>query len=51
MNPAVQRTMQFQGLRQGQANRAIKVETHVGGKGVNVARVLKQLGVENVVLC
>jgi len=51
LNPAVQRTMQFQGLRQGQVNRAIKVETHVGGKGVNVARVLKQLGVENVVLC
>ena len=51
LNPAVQRTMEFQKLGLGQVNRATKIETHVGGKGMNVARVLRQLEVADIVLC
>ncbi|NOZ56868.1 MAG: hexose kinase [Calditrichaeota bacterium] len=43
-NPALQRTLWFDGLQLGEVNRAVKQRVSGGGKGTNVARILGQLG-------
>jgi tagatose 6-phosphate kinase len=44
LNPAWQKTLVFSQLRAGEVNRAQQVHECGGGKGVNVARVFRQLG-------
>jgi tagatose 6-phosphate kinase len=44
LSPAWQRTLEFASLAPGQVNRAIRVREMASGKGVNVARVARQLG-------
>jgi len=44
LNPAFQKTLRFESLRLGAVNRAKEVIETASGKGVNVARVLTQLG-------
>jgi len=49
-NPALDRTLTLeQPLKQGQLHRVSQVKEVAGGKGLNVARVLKTLGAEVVV--
>jgi len=48
LNPVIQKTLVFDGLELDQVNRAKTVRTDASGKGVNVARVLSQLGAEAV---
>ena len=43
-NPALQRTLWFSRCQTNQVNRAIRKTYTVGGKGVNVARVVQQMG-------
>lgn len=43
-NPAVDHVYVTQGLVLHDANRALRVETDAGGKGINVSRVLTELG-------
>ena len=43
-NPALQRTLWFDGLHLGEVNRAVRQRVSGGGKGTNVARILGQLG-------
>ena len=50
LNPVIQKTLVFDGLELDQVNRAKTVRTDASGKGVNVARVLSQLGAEAVQL-
>ena len=50
LNPALQRTLVFKGLTLKRVNRAASVRLSVGGKGVNVARVLASLGAEGKLL-
>lgn len=50
LNPALQRTLWFAGCRINQVNRAIKKTYTVGGKGVNVARVIHQLGASSCLI-
>ena len=45
-NPAIDVTYDVDDLRLGEVNRVATVTELPGGKGVNVARVLAQLGVE-----
>lgn len=49
LNPAVQRTLTINNLQVNAVNRATHVTESVGGKGVNVSRVLKTLGQPSVV--
>ena len=52
LNPTLQRTVTLgSALRVGDVNRATSVLTTASGKGVNVARVLEQLGVCALHLC
>lgn len=44
LTPCIQRTLEFDALRPGGVNRAKKVTASVGGKQINVARMLKSLG-------
>ena len=46
LNPAIQKTLVFDGLELDRVNRAKRLRTDASGKGVNVARVLSQLGAE-----
>lgn len=45
LNPSVDRLVYVQQLVQHDTNRILRIEEDVGGKGVNVARVLRRLGV------
>ncbi|MDZ7262567.1 MAG: 1-phosphofructokinase family hexose kinase [candidate division KSB1 bacterium] len=51
LNPALQRTLWFEQLSINEVNRARRLTLSAGGKGVNVARVLGQLGAETRLLC
>jgi fructose-1-phosphate kinase PfkB-like protein len=44
LNPTIQRTFVVDEFRTGEVNRAVEHRTDASGKGVNVARVLFQLG-------
>jgi tagatose 6-phosphate kinase len=46
LSPAWQRTLEFSSLRVGKVNRASRVMETASGKGVNVARVARQLGAD-----
>jgi len=46
LSPAWQRTLRLSGLCIGKVNRAGSVDETASGKGVNVARVLRQLGAD-----
>lgn len=49
LNPAIDQTVSIPGFAAGQVNRVASSRSHVGGKGVNVACFLADLGVEVVV--
>ena len=44
LNPVLQRTMRFESWRENEVNRTDEYYLHASGKGVNVTRVLTQLG-------
>lgn len=44
LNPTIQKTLLFDKIQKGEVNRASKSFTDVSGKGINVSRVLSQLG-------
>lgn len=44
LNPTIQHTMLFDRFREGEVNRAARLSVDASGKGVNLARVLAQLG-------
>jgi 1-phosphofructokinase family hexose kinase len=46
LNPTLQRTIELSRLDMGEVNRATSARLDASGKGVNVSRVLKQLGAE-----
>lgn len=50
LNPSIDHTMRFARLVPGGSNRAADCRADLGGKGVNVSRALRQLGVETVVM-
>ena len=48
LNPAIDYTMHPENFAQGTVNRSKCEEIYIGGKGINVSRVLKSLGVDSV---
>lgn len=44
LNPSVDRTLFVDQLKLGDTNRVLRTETDAGGKGVNLARVAKEMG-------
>ena len=46
LNPAIDETVEVARFREGDTNRVIAFRRDIGGKGINVARVLKELGYE-----
>lgn len=48
LNPAIDYIMHPENFTQGTVNRSQKEEIYFGGKGINVSRVLKSLGVDSV---
>src|ERR1700690_2095126 len=44
LNPTLQKTLVFSSVRSGDVNRCLKSRLDASGEGVNVARVLVQLG-------
>lgn len=48
LNPSVDRAVFVQQLKVGDTNRVVRSETDAGGKGVNLSRVLRELGGETV---
>jgi 1-phosphofructokinase len=47
LNPSVDYIVEVEHFRVGELNRATKTATFPGGKGINVSRVLKRLGVDS----
>jgi 1-phosphofructokinase family hexose kinase len=50
LNPALDKTVYIDRLLPNDTNRIKKIEMDAGGKGINAARVLKELGTETVAL-
>jgi 1-phosphofructokinase len=50
LNPSVDYIVHVDEFRIGELNRAVKTLTFPGGKGINVSRVLKRLGIESTAL-
>ena len=48
LNPAIDKTVVIENLRPGKVNRVSAVRTDAGGKGVNVSKCLKALGMPSV---
>lgn len=48
LNPAMDKTMNVDNFTPGEVNRAAGIRYDIGGKGINVSKVLKNLGVESV---
>jgi 1-phosphofructokinase/tagatose 6-phosphate kinase len=46
LTPTMQRTMRFPSVEKGEVNRTSEYRIDASGKGVNVTRVLDQLGEE-----
>jgi len=44
LNPAIDRTVSIPGFRAGETNRVESMQSHAGGKGINAAAVLADLG-------
>ena len=49
LNPALDHTIEVDRLRQGEVNRATRMEAQVGGKGFNVASCLADFGIPTAV--
>ena len=49
-NPALDYVVRLSHLEEGETNRALAEELYLGGKGINVSLVLKELGIENTAL-
>jgi 6-phosphofructokinase 2 len=47
LNPALDRTLWINEIREDLSNRIIREESYAGGKGIDVSKVLTALGVEN----
>ena len=50
LNPALDYVMRLPTIREGETNRAASTDLQFGGKGINVSRVLAELGVESTAL-
>lgn len=50
LNPALDYVMRLPAVREGETNRAVSTDLQFGGKGINVSRVLAELGVESTAL-
>ncbi len=50
MNPAIDRTIWVDRIREDEPNRIVREENYAGGKSVDVSKVLKNLGVESTAL-
>ncbi|MHB0912814.1 MAG: 1-phosphofructokinase [Armatimonadota bacterium] len=48
LNPALDKSIYLEKLHPNDTNRILKVETDAGGKGINVSRVLRELGSETL---
>ncbi|KMJ93164.1 1-phosphofructokinase, partial [Clostridium botulinum C str. Stockholm] len=49
-NPALDYVVKVEDFKVGNLNRTSYEETYAGGKGINVSMVLKNLGIDSVVL-
>lgn len=50
LNPAIDYILRLPTLREGETNRAASASLQFGGKGINVSRVLRELGVDSTAL-
>lgn len=50
LNPALDYVMRLPTIQEGETNRAVSTDLQFGGKGINVSRVLSELGVESTAL-
>jgi 6-phosphofructokinase 2 len=50
LNPALDRTLWIQRVRDDMSNRILREKSFAGGKSIDVSKVLKNLGVDNIAL-
>jgi len=49
-NPSLDRYIELEGIKLGQVNRGTVAKINPGGKGINISRFLKTLGIESVII-
>ncbi len=50
LNPLLERRISYKNIKYGSENRGGQLNVNAGGKGINVSRQLKNLGVDNIAL-
>ena len=50
LNPAIDKTVEIEGLNLGGVNRISKMRTDVGGKGINVSKVISKLSGDSIAM-
>jgi len=50
LNPAMDKTLTLDGFSLGEVNRVISARNDIGGKGVNVSKVLKEFSIESAAM-
>ena len=48
LNPAIDKTIVIEEFKRNQVNRSLDSRKDVGGKGINVSKVLNEFGIENL---
>ena len=50
LNPSIDYLVEVENFQMGMVNKTSMAQKYPGGKGINVSRVLKRLGIETTVL-
>ncbi|MGA9100105.1 MAG: 1-phosphofructokinase, partial [Methanotrichaceae archaeon] len=50
LNPALDRTIRIDRIREDVSNRILEEQSYAGGKSIDVSKVLKNFGTDNIAL-
>ncbi len=48
LNPCIDKTVEIEGFEIGKTNRTLSIRSDIGGKGINVSKILYSIGIESV---
>lgn len=48
LNPCIDKTVEIEAFEIGKTNRTLSIRTDIGGKGINVSKILYSFGIPSV---